>query len=302
MKKRFMALLLFFLLIFSVSAAAEENLSIKANVDGTIAVGENISISVYADNAKKLYAGDIKFKFNPDVLQITDIERGSLISQKGVGNFEQKYMPGDGSTPKDVVRYLFTCTGQTDGYTGDGPIVVFKAKVLKKADFYINSKPLTKEVSELYNLNLQLCDSSITKELEYKFTPYGKVPADTGTGQDTPGDTGNTESTGNTGSSTGNSTPAPAADGAGGGTGAAGGKQITRQAAGSNGNGSKQTTGEAGQIIKASDNVKVTGKNDEKNNEKNHTYVYIIVFIVAAAAVVGGLYYIRLRKININKN
>lgn len=299
MKKQFTALLLFFLLMFGVSAAAEEKLSIKANVDGTIAAGENISISIYANNAKKLYAGDIKFKFNPDILQITDIEKGSLISPSGIGNFEMKYMPGDGNTPNDVVRYLFACTDNTYSYNGSGNIVTFKAKVLKKADFYINSKSLINDISDLYNLKLDLCDSSAKNLFEYDFTPYGKVPADTGKGQDTPGGSG-----GNPGSTGNNSGSSVSTDNfvtteADGTSGAAAGNQATgeaRNSAGSNGNGSKQTTGEVGQTVNASSNVKTSGTSPKKNNEKNHAYVYIIVVIVAVAAGAGGFYYIKIRK------
>lgn len=175
--RRLLGVLAFiFVMSFSVPAFADDALSLEAKVNGKMEAGENIDIAIYAGNVKNLYAADIMLEFDPGILQMTGIQRGSLITKSGVGSFEQKRMPGDDRNPNNIVRYIFTCTGASDGYSGDGPIVTFKAKVLKKADFFINSKPFIKSVSNYYNLKADLCDKTLSSFLDYKFTSYGNVP------------------------------------------------------------------------------------------------------------------------------
>ena len=75
---------------------------------------------------------------------------------------------------KNIARYIFTALGKNDGYSGEGTLVIFKAKVLKKTDLYINAKALEKSLSNNYNMKIDLVSTDI-KFMTYEFTPYGKA-------------------------------------------------------------------------------------------------------------------------------
>jgi len=179
--KKILSLLTIMLIIFlsapvQVKVQANEKAQLEAQVSGEFDLGKEIEISVYGKNLRNLYAGDIRFKFDNTILQITSIEKGSLLNKEGVTNFEQKTLPTDNGVPKDIARYIFTAVGENDGYSGEGTLVVFKAKVLKKAEYFINAKAFQKELNNEYNMRIDLVDSSI-EDINYDFISYRKVSA-----------------------------------------------------------------------------------------------------------------------------
>lgn len=167
---------IFFLSTGQFNVQAQEISKLEAKVSGAIEVGNEIEISIYTNNIKNLYTGDIRFKIDSSILQITSIEKGSLLNKEGVNLFEQKSLPTDNEGTKDLARYIFTAIGENEGYSGEGTIVVFKAKVLKKAELFINAKAFQEELKDSYNMRIDLVDSSI-EYINYDFTPYGKVPS-----------------------------------------------------------------------------------------------------------------------------
>lgn len=203
-----------FVFLLATPVKAEEKMKLSAKVSGKLEPGQEVEISIYASKAKFLYSGDIRFKFDDSILMITSIEKGNLLNKAGIGFFEQKIMPEENPESKNIARYIFTALGNNDGYSGEGTVVVFKAKVLKKSDLSINAKAFEKSITDNYNMKIDLVSTDI-KYMDYEFIPYGKAPsevkptpADNDAGKDEPvvqqpenpkGDTGNGSSNGETG-------------------------------------------------------------------------------------------------------
>ena len=164
---------IFFFALGQFKVQAQEITKLEARISGPIEVGKEIEISIYTNNIKNLYTGDIQFKIDSSILQITAIEKGSLLTKDGVTNFEQKSLPGDNESPKDLARYIFSAVGENDGYSGEGTIVVFKAKVLKNANLSIKAKAFEESLSNNYNMKIDLVSSDI-EYMNYEFIPYGK--------------------------------------------------------------------------------------------------------------------------------
>jgi len=168
---------IYFLAPAQIKVQAKEIAKLEARVTGSIEAGKEIEISIYANNIKNLYTGDIQLKIDSSILQITSIEKGSLLNKEDVTSFEQKSLPTDNESPKDLARYIFTAVGQNDGYSGEGTIVVFKAKVLKKTDLSVNAKAFEGSLSNNYNMKIDLVSSDL-EYMNYEFIPYGKDPSE----------------------------------------------------------------------------------------------------------------------------
>lgn len=210
MKKLIGILTVLFIVLIGIPVKAAAEMMLSAKVSGALEPGAEVEISIYASNVKSLYSGDIQFRIDDSVLKITGIEKGSLLNKKEIGFFEQKTLPEDNKVAKNIARYIFTALGKNDGYSGEGTLVIFKAKVLKKTDLYINAKALEKSLSNNYNMKIDLVSTDI-KFMIYEFTPYGKAssitkptPNESGGSKDAPvvqqpsNPKGNTE-TGSTG-------------------------------------------------------------------------------------------------------
>lgn len=241
---------IFFLWPNYLKLNAQEPAKLEARVSGTIEVGKEIEIFIYAKSMKNLYTGDIQFKFDSSIFQITSIERGNLLSKEGIGNFEQKILPTDENGAKDMARYIFSAVGQNDGYSGEGTIVVFKAKVLKKSDFFINAK-YQEELSDEYNMKVELVNSSIDF-ISYSFTPYGKEVTEEQRTPEKDKDKNNTGTESNPTKDINTGT---------------GSKATGNGSEPNNDPGNKQETGNGGQVVKPGNNGDSgNGSNVDENN------------------------------------
>ncbi|NLZ48507.1 MAG: hypothetical protein GX895_06910 [Clostridiales bacterium] len=179
MKKCLRFIIIMFAIVFlwpaGLDVEAQGTPKLEAKVSGTFEVGNEIEISIYTSNINNLYTGDIRFKIDNSLLEITGVEKGSLLNKEGVNLFEQKTLPTDEDGTKDQARYIFSALGENDGFSGEGTIVVFKAKVLKNDELYVNAKAFQKKLNDQYNMRIELVNSSL-EYMNYDFVTYGKLP------------------------------------------------------------------------------------------------------------------------------
>ncbi|MDT8716133.1 hypothetical protein IAI10_05655 [Clostridium sp. 19966] len=172
MKLRITVLALILLMIFGISASADEQTKLQVKVIGKVEQGQDIQISIYANNIKNLFAEDIKFQFDPSFLKITSVEKGDLIDNSKLSIYEKKSYPGDGGNGADnLARYIFTCLGKVDGFSGNGNIVIIKANVLKAGNLKVcfNSG---KNTTDDKNLSVGIYDKDV-KDIQYVSEDYG---------------------------------------------------------------------------------------------------------------------------------
>lgn len=153
-------------------AAASNVPDVNVKVNGKIEAGQTIQIILNVSNIDSFYAGEVDFKYNNKVLNLTNIEKGDLISQKDINSWEAiNKIDNDNG----MLRYAFTCTGQVNGFKGSGTFIKINGKILKNDDFHIKSVPFLTSPNDDNNLKLELCSrdsSNNIKELSYNYTGY----------------------------------------------------------------------------------------------------------------------------------
>jgi len=182
LKKIFAAIFIFLLIFYNINVSAETVNETKTDVNiqvkGNIETGQDIQIFVNVQNIKNLYAGAVKFKYDKNILKVTDIRKGDLIDKKDMNIFE---VGNEIDNDRGIARFKgFSCLGQVKGFSGSGTFIVIDAQILKKADFHIKSIPLQEEPNDENNLKIQLVDNDL-EDMDYNFKGYNfkaAAPAD----------------------------------------------------------------------------------------------------------------------------
>lgn len=167
MNKVIKCIIFLFVLLIGGKISAASNPEIQAFINGKLVKGEKIEIIINIKDLKSLYAGDIQLKYDTSFLNIKSLTKGDLLNKAGV---QMTSLTNNINAQKGIVRYNFTCLGDTIGYSGTGTFIIITAEVLRDGELNINSKPFTKASDNQYNLWMQLVDSDI-KEIDYKFIP-----------------------------------------------------------------------------------------------------------------------------------
>lgn len=126
-------------------------------------------ILINVSNIKNLYAGAAKLKYDKNILKVTGIEKGDLITKSGVNVFDTgNKIDNDNG----VVEFVgFSCLGKVEGFSGSGAFLIIDAQILKKDNFHIKSLPLLDNPNDDNNLKIQLINNNI-KDIDYNFTGY----------------------------------------------------------------------------------------------------------------------------------
>lgn len=187
MRKKIL-LSMFLLLLFSftankayVYAADTSDLTAKTEITGDIKKGSKIKITISLNKIESLYAADIWLKYDKSLIKVTNMEKGTIISDSSVQTFQvvNKFDNNTGSA-----RLEFSCLGKINGFSGQGSLLILDAEVLKDGSLNINSKPFVKEPDNNYNLKLQLVNKDV-KELNFEYINSGQKTADENNNQNT---------------------------------------------------------------------------------------------------------------------
>lgn len=173
LKKIIAAIFIFFLIFYNTNVSAE---TVKENkpmvgveIRGNIETGQDIQILINVYDIKNLYAGAVKFKYDKNILKVTDIQKGDLINKKDINIFE---VGNDIDNDKGIARFKgFSCLGQVKGFSGSGTFIIINAKILKKEDFHLKSIPLLEEPNDENNLKIQMVDKNL-EDMDYNFKGY----------------------------------------------------------------------------------------------------------------------------------
>lgn len=165
----FIFILIFYSTNVSAEIVKETKPDVNIQVKGNIETGQDIQILINVYNIKNLYAGAVKFKYDKSILKVTDIQKGDLINKKDINIFE---VGNEIDNDKGVARFKgFSCLGQVDGFSGSGTFIIINAKILKKADFHLKSRPLLEEPNDENNLKIQMVDKNL-EDMDYNFKGY----------------------------------------------------------------------------------------------------------------------------------
>lgn len=154
-------------LLLNCTVFAENIPKVTASISGKIATNENIKIVIAINNIDSFYAGDMKFKYNNQVLKVTGIEKGDLITKSGINSFDAGTNIDDAN---GIAEYKgFSCLGKINGFSGSGTYLTIDAQVLKLDSFYVNCKPLNKILDLKNNLVIDLYDKNVNS-VNYDYT------------------------------------------------------------------------------------------------------------------------------------
>lgn len=153
-KSKIFILTLIFIFNLCLTVFAQE-VFLNINVNGNLKKGSEIDIIINAENIERLYAGDIRFNFDKESMEILSFKSGKLINNKDINKLE---FGGDIDKSKSDWIYQFTCTGKVQGFSGSGELVIIKAKILKD----INPLAINNE-----RFKIQLCERSEQGKIEF---------------------------------------------------------------------------------------------------------------------------------------
>jgi len=169
MKKLIICFLCFILLIYGGTVKAAGLTSITVDIKGDLEKGKTIEIFINVDNIDSIYAAEATLKYDPKVLNVISFEKGDLINKSGTNTFD---VGNQIDNIKGIAKFGgFSCLGQTNGFSGSGTFLKINAKLLKKANFHINSQPFLVSANDVDNLKIEFCDKNI-KEVNYEFKGY----------------------------------------------------------------------------------------------------------------------------------
>lgn len=123
------SLLVLFLFLFGDGSIvlANESTEVVVNINGDMAIGNIIEISVDLKNIKNLYAASIDYQYDNTIMEVTDI----TVSHKIAGDLIYKVF-NDKAFNGNRARYGFSFIGaDKDGLNGNINFIVIKAKILK---------------------------------------------------------------------------------------------------------------------------------------------------------------------------
>ncbi len=121
-----------------VSAATTPK--VTYTISGNVTVGSTITITVNLSEVTNFYGGSIDFKYDPSVLKIESITKGTIWGSNTV------IMPTTNSSSGQA-NLAMSLTGNNNGISGKGSLAIIEAKVLKPGEIPIktttSNSPLT---------------------------------------------------------------------------------------------------------------------------------------------------------------
>ncbi|MEQ8199281.1 MAG: cohesin domain-containing protein [Clostridiaceae bacterium] len=149
------------LMIFSSGTYASEETIVSSGGAVHLKAGESFNIPISLENVERLYAGSIDITYDNKLVSFKKISPGSIITGSDYNKFEV------GGTPNDKdskISYDFTFVGKTDGFTGDGELLILSGQA--NQDTVLNFKE---------NTSIKLMSRTTDDKIqEIKFSYYTK--------------------------------------------------------------------------------------------------------------------------------
>lgn len=166
MKKRIMIISIILIFIVPLKVYALSAPSVEINVDGNIKNGEEVNIVVNMKDLEGLYAASVDFAYDKNDLNIISIAAGDSIKK-----YEDEIMEigGEVDASNNKTSYSFTFLGDKKGISGEGTLVVIKAKILNANNFNVGQDSI--------KVKLVKRAGDSVENYDYNFIGYNEGPS-----------------------------------------------------------------------------------------------------------------------------
>lgn len=138
---KLIARIICFLMIFQliplnwIYSYAATYASVSYSIQGEPKVGQTIEISVDVSNIQNLYGASVDFVFDPTLLQVESITKGSIFGSKS--SLTPLGENGEISLESGQASFVSILNGNQQGVSNNGSIAIIKCRVLKEGNIKI---------------------------------------------------------------------------------------------------------------------------------------------------------------------